>query len=154
MPTDDHRDLKEQVNRVVTKFAPAEPEEEYLLEYETEGHTPEVAKCLALAYEAGENAIEAGVLQETVSKTKQRASQIVMPSGLDWDMRLRSACAAVKSAAGLLDRAKIADLRRAETRKQVEIAHAKWMEQIERIENFHPTFDSNQGGPALEIPPG
>ena len=45
----DHRFLKEQVNRMVTKFAPPEPEEEYVVEYETKGHTPEVAKCLALA---------------------------------------------------------------------------------------------------------
>ena len=47
----------------------------------------------------------------------------------------------VKSAAGLLDRANIADLKRAATRKLIAAAHAKWMEQIERIENFHPTFE-------------
>ena len=53
----DHPHMKEQLNRVVTKYAPQEPEEEYVLEYETEGHTPEVAKCLANAYKAGENAV-------------------------------------------------------------------------------------------------
>ena len=90
------------------------------------GHTPEVAKCLATAYEAGENAIEAGVIQETVTKQNERAAKIVLPRGTDWEMRLRRAVGDVKSAAGLLDRANIADLKRAATRKLIAAAHAKF----------------------------
>jgi len=138
---DDGRNMKEQVQEVVKEFAPEKPDEEYVSEYEAEGHTPEIAKCLANAYEAGENAIEAGVIQETITKQNERASKIVLPAGTDWEMRLRRACADVKSAAGLLDRANISDLKRATTRKQIAAAHTKWMEQIERIENFHPTFN-------------
>jgi len=127
--------------REVKEFAPAEPDEDYVAEYEANGHTPEVAKCLATAYEAGENAIEAGVIQETVTKQNERAAKIVLSRGTDWEMRLRRSVGDVKSAAGLLDRANIADLKRAATRKLIAAAHAKWMEQIERIENFHPTFE-------------
>ena len=137
---DDQRRMQKQIEQVVKDYAPKEPSEDYVAEYESEGHTPEVAKCLANAYEAGENAIEAGVIQETTTKQNARASKIVLPSGVDWEMRLRRACSDIKSAAGMLDRANIADLKRATTRKQVAAAHAKWMEQIERIVNFHPTF--------------
>jgi hypothetical protein len=42
----------------------------------------------------------------------------------------------------MLNEAKINDLKRAETRKRISAVHAKWMEQIERIKNFHPTFDA------------
>lgn len=132
---------RDDVRQVVKQFKPTEPSEEYVAEYSAEGHSPEVAKCLAIAYEAGEQAIEAGVIQETVTKQNERASQIVLPKGTDWEMRLRRACADVKAAAGLLDRANIADLKRAATRKHIAAAHAAWMEQIERIENFHPTFN-------------
>lgn len=132
---------RNEVREVMKKFAPKTPNEDYVAEYEAEGHTPEVAKCLATAYEAGENAIEAGVIKETRTKENERASQIILPKGTDWIMRLRRACADVKAAAGLLDRANIADLKRAATRKQVASAHAAWIEQIERLENFHPTFE-------------
>ncbi len=134
------RHIGKQIQEVVKEFSPPQPDEEYIAEYESEGHTPEVAKCLATAYEAGENAVEAGVIQETVTKQNKRAAKIVLPAGTDWEMRLRRACSDIKSAAGLLDRANISDLKRATTRKQVAVAHAKWMEQIERVENFHPTF--------------
>lgn len=134
------QDTQEQVAHVVKEYAPKEPDEDYIAEYEAAGHTPEVARCLATSYEAGERAIDAGVLKETFTKENERASEIVLPRGADWEMRLRRACADVKSAAGLLDRANIADLKRAATRKQIASAHAAWMEQIERLENFHPTF--------------
>ena len=133
-------DTGKEVRQVVKQFAPPEPDEDYVAEYEAAGHTPEVAKCLANAYEAGEKAIEAGVIQETTTKQNERVTQIVLPQGVDWEMRLKRAASDVKCAAGLLDDAKIPDLKRALTRKIVAAAHAVWMEQIERIENFHPTF--------------
>jgi hypothetical protein len=40
----------------------------------------------------------------------------------------------------MLNAAKITDLKKKITRDRIAEAHAKWMEQIERIENFHPTF--------------
>ncbi len=138
--TGDGRRTDHQVSQVVTQFAPEEPDEDYVAEYEAKGHTPEVAKCLATAYEAGENAVEAGVIQETTTKSNERAAKIVLPSGTDWTMRLRRAVSDVKSAARLLNDAKVNDLKRAETRKQIAAAHALWMEQIERIENFHDSF--------------
>ena len=37
------------VRAVVKQFAPDEPDEDYIAEYESEGHTPEVARILAAA---------------------------------------------------------------------------------------------------------
>jgi hypothetical protein len=65
---DKHMETGKQVRHIVSEYAPEKPDEDYVAEYEAEGYTPEVAKCLASAYEAGENAIEAGVIQETVTK--------------------------------------------------------------------------------------
>lgn len=131
---------RDDVNQVVKQFAPDEPSEEYIAEYEFEGHTPEVAKCLANAYEAGENAIEEGVIQESVDKRNRRVSKIVLPDDRDWEMKLRLISSTVKLAARELNVAHIADLKLPRTRKRVAEAHAAWMEQIERLQNFHPTF--------------
>jgi hypothetical protein len=125
---------------VIRSHAPEAPDDDYVAEYEAEGHTPEVAKRLARAYEATEKAIDAGVVQESRGKENERLTRIVLPEGTDWTMRLRRACADVALAARLLNDAKMNDLRRADTRKQIAAVHAKWMEQIERIENLHPTF--------------
>jgi hypothetical protein len=62
--TDSHGSIKESVSEVVQMYKPSDPDEDYVAEYEAAGHTPEVAKRLAVAYEAAEGAIEAGVLQE------------------------------------------------------------------------------------------
>ena len=128
---------REEVRAIIKKYGPEEPDAEYVAEYEAQRYTPEVAKRLARAYGGAENAIDKGVLKPPGDKG---LTKIVLPQGVDWTMRLRRACADVGAAAGLLDRAKMTDLKRAETRKQVAAVHAKWMEQIERIENLHPTF--------------
>lgn len=135
---------RDNLREVAKQFAPAEPDEDYVAEYEAEGHTPEVARCLATAYEAGENAIEAGVIQETITKQNERAAKIILPSGTDWTMRLRRAVSDVKSAARLLNDAKINDLKRSVTRKQVAIADELWKEQMERVQNLHIAF-SDEG---------
>jgi len=137
---EDGRHVYKQIDQLVKRYAPSKLNQDYIAQSEADGHSPETAKLLARSYEAAENAIDAGVLKETKTQEDQRVLKIVLPAGVDWTMRLRSACADVKSAAGLLDRAQITDLKRAITRKLVASAHAAWMEQIERIENFHPTF--------------
>jgi hypothetical protein len=134
-------DIKSQVAKVVSKYAPKEPCQEYVEEYEAEGHTPEVAKRLAMSYEATESAIEKGVVREAKGKRDEKLMKIVLPDGVDWSMKLRRACADVKCAAKMLDGAKISDLKRAVTRDQIASAHAKWMEQMELLSNFHETFN-------------
>ena len=59
-----HRDTSQTIRQVVEEYAPSKPDEDYIAEYEANGHTPEVAKCLAASCEAGENVIEADVLHD------------------------------------------------------------------------------------------
>ena len=94
-------DTKAQVDHVVKEYAPPEPDEEYIAEYEAEGHTSEVAKCLATAYEAGKNAIDAGVIKETW--TWMVGEAIPMPVVVSWSITLESCrrrCGALPHASG------------------------------------------------------
>lgn len=136
--------IKSQITKLISEFAPTEINKEYIEKEEEKGHTPEVAKCLAKAHEAGENAIKAGVLVETLAKSKERSLKIILPPEIDWHTKLVSICASVQRATVLLDRAQISDLRKEETYRKIMLAHDKWMEQVERIKNFHPIFEETK----------
>jgi hypothetical protein len=125
---------------IINRYAPKSPDEEYVAEYESSGYTPEVASRLARVYEATEVALDRGAIKESVTHERERVREIALPQGVEWEMRLRRICGDVKSASATLEEAKISDLKKKATRDRIAEAHAKWMEQIERIENFHPTF--------------
>lgn len=130
-----------EVKQVVKQFKPEKPSEEEVSRYELDGHTPEAAKCLASASEARDAAMQKGVVRESKTKEKERVANIILPEGTRWDMDLKSLCARVRVAASILDQAKISDLKKAVTAKKVAEVHSLWMEQIERIINFHPDFE-------------
>ena len=131
------------VRKIMNEYKPSFPNPSYVDEYKDREYDDAVAKRLALAYEATEEAITDGVIEETIVQKAGKAESAVrinLPDGVDWEMRLRRAMTDVKAAARLLNDAKMTDLRRAATRKRVAAAHAKWLEQIERVANLHPTF--------------
>lgn len=128
---------RDAVREVIKKYAPKQPSPEALAKFEIIGQLPDVARCLATAYEAGEVAVEKGAIK--VTKT-MNASDLTLTKNVGWKMDLTRACRWISSAAGFIDNAKMSDLEKVSTRKMIASAHAKWMWQIERIENIHPTF--------------
>lgn len=136
--------IQPRIHKLVSEFAPKEISKERIETFEEKGHTSEVAKCLAKAHEAGENAIKAGVLVETLAKSKERVLKIVLPKETEWKMKLVSGCYNIQRATTLLDKAQISDLRKEETYTKIMAVHDKWMEQIERIKNFHPIFEETK----------
>jgi hypothetical protein len=84
--------------------------------------------------------LDSGAIKESVNRERERVREIALPQGVAWEMELRTECNRLKVFAAMLNAAKITDLKKKITRDRIAEAHAKWMEQIERIENFHPTF--------------
>ena len=121
----------------------AEAFEPYIDHYVNEGHTPAAATRLAKAEWAAEAAVEAGVIKEDTKKSGERVNKILFPEDdVDtWTLRFRGHMAAVERAAEFLDspETKINYLRRKSTCEKVASAHAKWLEQVERVCNFHPS---------------
>jgi len=136
------RDL---VSDLIIKHKPLENDSEdfetFVKHYADEGHDPDIANRLAKANWAGEVAIETGEITEA---PKQRAGKVkamlITGDAGQFKLRLQSHMASVRSAARFLDEAKISDLKLARTKKRLRKANANWMEQMERIENFHPGF--------------
>jgi len=115
----------------------------YVDHYLVEGHTAPAAIRLAKAEFAAESAIEAGVIQELKDEKDRRVNRIEFtddPSDT-FDIRLQTHLTQVEAAARFLDGAKVAFLRKKSTCAKVAEANEKWLEQIERMRNFHPTFD-------------
>ena len=131
----------EAIAEIIKAHRPKNPDPEYVQDYLDEGFGKPAAERQAVAYEAPENAIEAGHVVETLDKQNKKAAKIVLPEATEWSIKLRKACTYVRHAAAILDDAKINDLKRKETLTRVSDAHLKWMEQMERIENFHPSFN-------------
>jgi hypothetical protein len=131
---------QEKREQLIKHYAPKQVDSEYVADYEAAGHTPEVAKRLARVYEAAEVALDSGAIKESVNRERERVREIALPQGVAWEMELRTECNRLKVFAAMLNAAKITDLKKKITRDRIAEAHAKWMEQIERIENFHPTF--------------
>jgi len=120
----------------------AEAFEPYLNHYLEQGHEPAAATRLAKAEWAAEAAIEAGVIKEGVNKRNEKVNQILFPQrdSETFEIDLRMHMARVESAARFLDEAKMNYLRRKATCERVAAANQKWLVQVERILNLHPTL--------------
>lgn len=114
--------------------------EPYLEHYVEQGHEPAAAVRLAKAEWAAESAVEAGVIKEDVNKRNEKVNRILFPEDAKdtFDIDLKMHIARVKAAASFLDNAKVNFLRRKSTCEMVESANEKWIEQVDRILNFHP----------------
>lgn len=112
----------------------------YLEHYVEQGHEPAAAVRLAKAEWAAESAVEAGVIKEDVNKRNEKVNRILFPEDAKdtFDIDLKMHIARVKAAASFLDNAKVNFLRRKSTCEMVESANEKWVEQVDRILNFHP----------------
>lgn len=121
----------------------AEEFQPYLDHYVDEGHTPATAARLAKAEWAGEAAMVAGVIKEDKKKSGERVNRILFPDDErdTFELNLQHHMARVEAAARFLNDAKMNFLRRKSTCMKVASANAKWLEQVERIRNLHPTFD-------------
>lgn len=120
----------------------AEQFEPYLNHYLEQGHEPAAATRLAKAEWAAEAAVEAGVIKEGVNKRNEKVNQILFPQrdSETFEIDLRMHMARVESAARFLDEAKMNYLRRKATCERVAAANQKWLVQVERILNLHPTL--------------
>lgn len=118
----------------------AEQFQPYLEHYVEQGHEPAAAVRLAKADWAAESAVEAGVIKEDVNKRNEKVNRILFPEDAKdtFDIDLKMHIARVKAAASFLDNAKVNFLRRKSTCEMVESANEKWVEQVDRILNFHP----------------
>lgn len=114
----------------------------YLDHYIQQGHEPAAAIRLAKAEWAAEEAIEAGVIQESKNKRDEKVNQILFPKEKEstFVLDLKMHMARVESAARFLDEAKINHLRSKATCERVASAHEKWLEQVERVLNLNPTL--------------
>jgi len=142
---------KNELPRMLREFGPTEDEqssddfEAYLQHYVEQGHEPAAATRLAKAEWAAEAAAEAGVIKEAINKRNQKVNQILFPSdsrdSFEIDFKMHEA--RMKSFIRFLDEAKINHLRRKATCERVASLHEGWLEQYERILNFHPTLNKD-----------
>lgn len=137
---------RDAVRGVVKRHGPEKPDSNYVSDYEAEDHTKEVAQCLASAYEAAEVALDKGTIKEAKEKGDDRVGKLISADRGNWSAKLARVASTVRHAAQVLDNAKVSDLRKAETRKAIAKAHAAWMVQMERIENFHDSFNHEVSG--------
>ena len=136
--------LDRQLTKVSKDYAPNASDEEYIdevREYQQQGHTPEVAKCLAKNVIVGQRAKEDGAITIDSTVKEKPVARIHLPTGMDWTLTLHRLCGNVKTAAKTLNEAKQGDFKKRETLKAVAKSHAAWMLQIERLENLHHDFD-------------
>jgi hypothetical protein len=74
-------EMDHKISAVIKKFKPNVNEPEltpYVEQYENRGHTPEAAMCLAVAEWAGEEAVEAGVIQVSANRRNKKEARIVL----------------------------------------------------------------------------
>jgi hypothetical protein len=123
----------------------AEAFEPYLQHYVDEGHTPSAAVRLAKAEWAAEEAVNAGVIEESVNKRNEKVNQILFPDEPKerWELDFRRHMAQVEQAVRFLDESKINRLRRKSTCERVASVHEKWLEQVERLLNLNPTLNKD-----------
>ena len=138
--------VAKEVPKLLSEYAPSEDDENFLDyrdHYEAEGHSPDVAKRLAKAELATEAAIDDGVIQESTNKRNEKVNKILFPedSKASFEIDLDTHMARVKAAAKFLDNAKMSNLRKDSTCKKVASANEKWLEQVERVLDNHPTFE-------------
>lgn len=141
-------DVSKEVPKLIKEYGPTKAEQEsedfepYLDHYKAEGHNDASATRLAKAEWAGEAAVEAGVIKESRNKRNEKVNKITFPEHDEdtFAMDLNLHTARVEAAARFLDNAKMSNLRKESTCEKVASANVKWLEQVERIRNLHPTF--------------
>jgi hypothetical protein len=153
--------LRPAVQRVVSQFAPsieiemegkggnqsiksvkgddAKAFQPYLDHYVDQGHEPAAAVRLAKAEWAAEEAVNAGVIKEDISKRNEKVNRILFPDDAKdtFELDLKMHMARVKAAAKFLDQAKMNHLRRKSTCEMVESANEAWVEQVDRVLTNH-----------------
>ena len=158
-----HNKLRPAVNKVISEFAPsvdvkfkgrdkseiaaiegddAEDFRTFLDHYLNEGHEPAAAVRLAKAEWAGEAAVEAGRIKESVNKKNERVNKILFPDKekTDLELQLQTHMANVERAARFLDDAKLTFIKKRSTASRVLAANAKWSDQVDRIRGLHPSL--------------
>lgn len=133
------------VERVVADHAPEHVEDkrgrEWVENYEIEGYKPAVAKALARSTIATENAVDRGALKVSKAKSDAATERIIAP-GLGHHMKVRNASGKVRSASRTLDELDLRTFKSRDTAELIAEAHARWLEQIERVEALNPHFTS------------
>jgi len=137
------REARTIIDRYGPKESDAEEFEPYLEFYRGQKYTDAVALRLAKAEWAAEVAVEKGIIKEGTNKREERVNRILFPTkdSDDFDIDLKSHMNKVRQAAKFIDAAKVNLLRRKSTCEKVAQANAEWTIQMERIRNFHPTFN-------------
>jgi hypothetical protein len=117
--------------------------EPYVISYMDMGQLLAIALRLAKAEWAAEAAMDSGVIKEDVNKNRKKVNKILFPEQdkAKMELDLMRHMAQVEQAARFLDGVEMRFLRRKSTAKKVLEANEKWLEQIERVSNLHPTFN-------------
>ena len=131
---------RDDITMLVQKYRPSKPSQEAIYAFESRGHTPEVAKSLSLARQATEKALRKKAVKESHRQESDRFLEEALPPSTKWHLELSKICSKVRSAIHAIDTANMNDLKRAETRIRLSELHAAWLYQMERIGNFHDTF--------------
>ena len=135
-------------NRTITEITgrDADEFEPYVDHYLRQGHEADAAVRLAKAEYATEEAVEAGVIKESINKRNEKVNSILFPNAQtdNFELDLEMHMARVKAAARFLDEAKVPYLRRKSTCKKVAKANGMWSEQMDRILNLHPTVGGSE----------
>ena len=124
-----------QLDAVIANYKPAEPDPDDVAMFEQEGFSTPVAETLATSYGAAEIAQEQQAIK--VPDATRNQVEINAPPAVGWDLKLRTICADLMSAARTINDAKMRDLRRPVTAERLAKVHAEWLYQMERIVNIH-----------------
>lgn len=124
-----------QLDAVIATYKPAEPDPDDVAMFEQDGFSTPVAETLATSYGAAEIAQEKQAIK--VPDATRNQVEINAPPAVDWDLKLRTICADLMSAARTINDAKMRDLRRPVTAERLARVHAEWLYQMERIVNIH-----------------
>ena len=139
-----------QLDAVIATYKPAEPDPDDVAMFEQEGFSTPVAETLATSYGAAEIAQE----QQAIKVPDATRSQVEInaPPAVGWDLKLRTICADLMSAARTINDAKMRDLRRPVTAELLAKVHAEWLYQMERIANIHEDAFSERVSDHAEKP--
>ena len=139
-----------QLDAVIATYKPAEPDPDDVAMFEQEGFSTPVAETLATSYGAAEIAQEKQAIK--VPDATRNQVEINAPPAVDWDLKLRTICADLMSAARTINDAKMRDLRRSVTAERLAKVHAEWLYQMERIANIHEDAFSQRVSDHAEKP--
>ena len=120
------------VRELFKLYAPKKASSQRINEFIEEGFDEgDVAQTLAIAWTVAEKAIKAGVVFEY-----EDTGDIEIDIPVPWKIEIQSVASKVRQAAEFLNEAKMSDLKKEVTHKEIMGAHEEWMFQIERLENL------------------